>query len=348
MRRLAALTIVLLAVLAAGAYGVLAWADSRSAANMASGTRIAGVDVSGLTREEALARLERRVGAGVGRPAQVTVDGRTYTLTAQQAGIRVDLRGAVDRAFSAGRSDSMPMRGWRELTGGKVDHAETAPVTVDRAAIRSFVGGIHRDLARAPVDASLDIQLDRVSITPERLGRRLMGRDALVDRLAAAMVRRGPGSRVFTAKLATVAPRMTADSIFDAQPVAVTVSREGKTVRVFERGKLARTYRVAVGEPKYPTPTGQFSVQTMQKDPPWNVPHSEWAGDLAGKTIPGGDPKNPLVARWIGFDGSVGFHGTKSIDSLGRAASHGCVRMNPGDVTDLYERVRAGTPVLVA
>ncbi len=86
----------------------------------------------------------------------------------------------------------------------------------------------------------------------------------------------------------------------------------------------------------------------MQVDPPWNVPQSDWAGDLAGQTIPGGDPANPLVARWIGFNGSVGFHGTASIGSLGTAASHGCVRMAPADVIDLYDRVAVGTPVLVA
>jgi lipoprotein-anchoring transpeptidase ErfK/SrfK len=80
----------------------------------------------------------------------------------------------------------------------------------------------------------------------------------------------------------------------------------------------------------------------------WNVPDSDWAGDMAGKVIPGGDPQNPLVARWIGFNGSVGFHGTKSIDSLGRSASHGCVRMAPADVIDLYQRVEVGTPVVVA
>ena len=48
-----------------------------------------------------------------------------------------------------------------------------------------------------------------------------------------------------------------------------------------------------------------------------------------GETIPGGDPRNPLVARWIGFNGSVGFHGTASAGSLGTAASHGCIRMAP-------------------
>ena len=53
------------------------------------------------------------------------------------------------------------------------------------------------------------------------------------------------------------------------------------------------------------------------------------------------------MARWIGFSGSVGFHGTREAASLGHAASHGCVRMDPKDVIDLFDRVQVGTPVLV-
>ena len=109
-----------------------------------------------------------------------------------------------------------------------------------------------------------------------------------------------------------------------------------------------KTYTVAVGTAEYPTPTGEYVVQTKQVNPAWSVPKSEWAGSLAGQVIPGGDPRNPLVARWIGFNGSVGFHGTASSGSLGSAASHGCVRMAPADVIDLFKRVDVGTPILVA
>ena len=119
-------------------------------------------------------------------------------------------------------------------------------------------------------------------------------------------------------------------------------------MRVFDRGELTKSYTVAVGAPEFPTPPGEYTVQSKQVNPAWSVPQSAWAGDLAGKVIPGGAAGNPLVARWIGFNGSVGFHGTATISSLGGAASHGCVRMNPRDVIDLYERVEVGTPVLVA
>ena len=136
--------------------------------------------------------------------------------------------------------------------------------------------------------------------------------------------------RTLRAKTVEVPAKVNANTVWDAQPVAVTVSRDGKQARLFRRGKLVRTYTVAVGTSEFPTPTGRYVVQSMQKNPAWNVPQSEWAGELAGETIPGGDPRNPLVARWIGINGSVGFHGTASSGSLGTAASHGCIRMAPG------------------
>ena len=340
--------LILLPVAVLGlAFAAVALADSRASSKLASGTTVGGIAVGGLTEEQAIARLRARIGEPAMRRALVRVGDRSFTLSAEQAGVRLDLRRAVRRAHEAGRDGTIVERGWRELTGGKVDVRENAPIAVDRKAVRSFVGSIHAAVARKPVEASLDISLTSVGVTESRMGRRLAGRDDLVQRLSAAFAdpRR---KRQLQARTAEVRPTRTTDDVWDATPTVVTVAREGKTVRVFKRGKLDTTYRVAVGEPKYPTPTGQFTVQTMQKNPTWNVPDSEWAGDLAGKVIPGGDPRNPLIARWIGFNGAVGFHGTKSIDSLGRSASHGCVRMAPGDVIDLFKRVEVGTPVVVA
>jgi lipoprotein-anchoring transpeptidase ErfK/SrfK len=329
------------------AFAAVALADSRASSKLADGTRVAGVSVGGLTEEQAIARLADRIGTPAKRRAKVTVDGRTFTLDAHDAGVRLDLRSAVRRAHDAGRDGNLLERGWRELTGGKVDVDENAPIAVDKAAVRSFVGSIHAAVARKPRDAALSIELTDVAVTQDVPGRRLAGREDLVQRLTTALQdpRR---KRSLNAKIAEVPAKVTADQLWEKNPTVVTVSKDQKTVRVFNKGELDKTYRVAIGSAEYPTPNGQFVVQTMQKNPTWNVPQSEWAGDLAGKVIPGGDPRNPLVARWIGFNGSVGFHGTKSAGSIGTAASHGCVRMNPADVIDLYERVETGTPVLVA
>lgn len=347
MRRLLlplTLTLILVAGLAVAA---LAWADGQGSDKIADGVRVAGVDVGGLTQGQALSKLRDRIGKPVRQSATVQVGEARFTLTADEAHVNVRLGAAVEKAYQASREGGFFSRGWRELTGGGVNHDEPAPVSVDKKAVRSFVGRVHAAVARKPREAALSIQVDSVTVTKSREGRRLGGREDLVERIAKAMVN-PKADRSLRASTVPIKPKLTTEQVWDQTPVAVTVSRDSTTVRVFERGELVKTYKVAVGEPKYPTPTGQYTVQTMQKDPVWNVPQSEWAGDLAGKTIPGGDPRNPLIARWIGFNGSVGFHGTKSVGSLGRSASHGCVRMAPDDVKDLYERVQVGTPVLVA
>jgi lipoprotein-anchoring transpeptidase ErfK/SrfK len=347
VRRVLLTTSVVVLLVAGLAVGALAWADGREADRIADGVRVSGIHVGGLTRDAAMVKLRDRLATPLRRSATVRVRGRTFRLRARTARVRVSLGAAVQRAHEASSAGGFLERGWRRLTGGDVDLDVDAPVAVSRRAVRSFVGGVHAAVARRAVDASLSMSVDDVSVTPARSGRRLAGRDDLVDRLTSALV--DPhADRSLRARTVRVRPDVTAEEVMDANPTIVTVSRAATTVRVFRRGELSRSYRVAVGEPKYPTPVGRFSVQTKQVDPPWNVPNSDWAGDLAGQTIPGGDPRNPLVARWIGFNGSVGFHGTASIGSLGSSASHGCVRMSPGDVIDLYERVDVGTPVIVA
>ena len=63
--------------------------------------------------------------------------------------------------------------------------------------------------------------------------------------------------------------------------------------------------------------------------------------------IPGGVPENPLKSRWLGIYAGAGIHGTDAIDSLGRAASHGCIRMAVPDVEELYDEVPVQTPVYI-
>ena len=349
MTRIALITVALLIVLAGGSVGALAWADGSASEQLPPGAKVGGVDVGGLTREAAIERAQLRAGRLIARPAYVQLLGtdKRYTLTPSEAGVHVDVATAVRRAYVEGREGSFISRGWRKLTGAKLDQNVPVKAVVDQLAIRRFVERIAKEQARAPVDASLNLTLTSVSVTHSKPGRRLAARDALVARLTRRLTS-STDERTLRAKIVEVPAKLNAEKVLDANPVAVTVSRSETRVRVFRRGKLVRTYTVAVGSPEYPTPTGRFVVQTMQTNPSWNVPNSEWAGDLAGESIPGGDPRNPLVARWIGFAGPVGFHGTASAGSLGSAASHGCVRMSPPDVIDLFTRVNTGTPVLVA
>lgn len=328
-------------------FGALAWADASADGKLPARAKVAGVDVGGLTRDDALKRARARFGSLVTRPVTVELADREYKLSAKDAGVRADVESAIERAYAAGREGSFVTRGWRELSGEAVPTDEEVPVAVDRSAVNAFVARIQRKEKRDPVNASLNLSLTSVSVKESKPGRRLAARDALVARLIRRLTS-NTDDRAIGARTVEVRPKVDEEEIFDKQPSAVTVSRDQRRVRLFKRGSLVKTYTVAVGSQEYPSPTGHFSVQTKQVNPAWNVPSSSWAGSLAGQTIPGGAPNNPLVARWIGFAGSVGFHGTSSSGSLGTAASHGCVRMSPDDVIDLFKRVEIGTPVLVA
>ncbi|MGB3533010.1 MAG: L,D-transpeptidase [Microcoleaceae cyanobacterium] len=103
------------------------------------------------------------------------------------------------------------------------------------------------------------------------------------------------------------------------------------------------SYPVAIGKPGWETPTGTFEVTTMIENPAWQNP---WTGEVRP---PG--PDSALGLRWIGFwsDGKdvIGFHGTPTVNSIGKAASHGCVRMRNEDVVALFEQVDMGMTVVV-
>ncbi len=109
-------------------------------------------------------------------------------------------------------------------------------------------------------------------------------------------------------------------------------------------------YPVAIGRPKYPTPTGHFQVNEMVRNPDFlafDFEHPE--GHDRGHVPPG--PNNPLGLRWIGFASAhgwqVGFHGTAKTSVLGQAVSHGCVRMSNADVVEVFNHVKVGTVVVV-
>ncbi|MBN4001645.1 L,D-transpeptidase [Nostoc sp. LPT] len=114
---------------------------------------------------------------------------------------------------------------------------------------------------------------------------------------------------------------------------------------VYRGDILQASYPVAVGKLKWETPTGKFKVINMVENPAWENPFVPNRG-----VVPPG-LENPLGERWIGFwtDGKnqIGFHGTYKRDSVGKAASHGCVRMYNEDVRKLYEIVKIGTSIRV-
>jgi lipoprotein-anchoring transpeptidase ErfK/SrfK len=186
----------------------------------------------------------------------------------------------------------------------------------------------------------------RVRVTHSKRGRD-MDAAALARRIGAALddPRR---TRVLRPPLIRVRPNVTANELRRSGATVITIHQATFTLRLFKDLRVARRYRVAVGQPGYPTPRGRFSITSKQVNPTWSVPNSPWAGELAGTTVVGGSAANPLKARWMGITNGIGIHGTGEAGSIGTRASHGCIRMHVRDVIALYKRVPIGTPVLIA
>jgi lipoprotein-anchoring transpeptidase ErfK/SrfK len=137
--------------------------------------------------------------------------------------------------------------------------------------------------------------------------------------------------------VALVAARAMAQAQ-QAQPVErrLVISIFDRKLAVVENGSVVKVYPVAVGADVTPSPTGSFKLATRVTNPTYYH---------AGKVIPAG-AQNPLGSRWMGLDRKgYGIHGTNQPKSIGKAASHGCIRMARADVQELFNRVRVGDVV---
>ena len=125
--------------------------------------------------------------------------------------------------------------------------------------------------------------------------------------------------------------------------VNLLVKLNEKRVYVYKGDKILAKYPIAIGKKGWETPTGEWQVLEKIKNPSWT---SFKTGKVVSRRV-----ENILGARWIGFwyDGQdvIGFHGTSNLKSIGKAASHGCVRMYNRDVKALYTMVKIGTNVKV-
>ncbi|MFN9173316.1 MAG: L,D-transpeptidase family protein [Synechocystis sp.] len=159
-----------------------------------------------------------------------------------------------------------------------------------------------------------------------------------------------PATPVVTPATPVTAPKTapkTAAPSATSKPLAtrVVLVLGEKKVYAYQNDKILASFPVAIGKKGWETPKGNFQVLQMVENPVWENP---WNGKKIPASLDG-----PLGVRWIGFwtDGknTIGFHGTpkKHEHFLGKAVSHGCVRMRNPDVIALYNMVQTGIPVSV-
>ena len=116
----------------------------------------------------------------------------------------------------------------------------------------------------------------------------------------------------------------------------VLISIPHRQLVVLESGEIVARFPIAVGASANPSPSGQFVVANRLENPTYYHP---------GVVIPPG-PENPIGPRWIGLDKKgFGIHGTNVPSSIGKAASHGCIRLRNLDIEKLFTLVAVGDTV---
>lgn len=339
--QIAAMVAVLVVVLVAvGAYAY----DSSQKGKIADGVTIAGVDVGGLDAEEADAAVRHHLLAPLHHSLKVSFDGDTWALPRAQLKVRADIDSAVERALQESQEGGLPTWLVRFVTGGEVDKPVSAQLSYSKAAINRFVRHVAEEVNREPQNATVSPNSDSLEVVAGKNGRKL--RDVLLTRELEHAVLNADVLHTVTAVVHETKPEVTTKDVASKYPSYLTLDRGTFTLRLWEDLKLAKTYTVAVGQEGLETPEGLYAIQEKVENPSWHVPDSAWAGDLAGQVIPPG-PADPIKARWMGIFEGAGIHGTEETESLGSAASHGCVRMSITDVEELYDLVEVGTPIYI-
>ncbi|WP_059170555.1 L,D-transpeptidase family protein [Bacillus sp. FJAT-27445] len=109
-----------------------------------------------------------------------------------------------------------------------------------------------------------------------------------------------------------------------AIPYGIEVSVKKRTLALFKSGKFVKIYPIAVGKMLTSTPTGEYVI--VNREP---------------------NPGGPFGVMWLSLSkAGYGIHGTNRPSSIGKAVSHGCIRMYNKDVLELASIVPNGTRVI--
>jgi lipoprotein-anchoring transpeptidase ErfK/SrfK len=283
------------------------------------GVRVGGLRVGGMAAEEA----RTAISWSYNRPLRFTFYGKRWRVRPAVVGATID----VDRTL-------------REALDAKPAQHLAPGVDVDESRVATYVRRLDQHLAVPAEDATATLAGNGTPVIQAAKAGIQVRKATTQRRITAALM--VAGWRPVLRPAAHTVP--ATDTRANFGPVVV-IHRGANRMVVYGGSSVWRTFRVATGQPIYPTPLGNWHVVDMQRNPWWRPPDSAWAKGL--KPIPPG-PGNPLGTRWMGLDAAgVGMHGTPDAASIGYSASHGCIRMFVPDAEWLFNQVRIGTPVFI-
>lgn len=313
--------------------------DMAYASRVFRGVSVLGVDIGGLSREDALEKLVSEIDLGRLEEELTLKFGQdTWRLHPEQIEFRVDLDATVEKGISLSREVVFLERWLKRATFSGLKRDIGLVVRYDERKLEAFLTALKSSIDREPVDARIGLDGKKLLYMRSREGRRLDEEEAY-QRILAAL---SSTDRVVELPIEVTPPRVRDDQVGKV----IVVDKSRYTLTLYHNMEVVKRYPVAVGMPSWPTPTGEFKIVSKQKNPAWINPGSSWAANMP-KYIPPG-PGNPLGTRALALNASgVLIHGTSNIWSIGTPASHGCIRMYMRDVEDLFERVEVGTPVII-
>ena len=287
-----------------------------------AGSLVAGVDISGMDAATALVT----VNAAFAQQIVITIDTRVFKVRSSQLGAVYDTQTAVTDAVARTAAGNTPVTPTYSETKLKDQVKRILRLSSDKGSVSAWV-----------VKAKPMIKPGKAGSAPN-------------GKLVESQIRAAIGQPLLRAQqeaipLVAINPSATLEQL----GYVIAVSKGERLVRLYApvagKSKAVLKFKVAVGAPSFPTPSGKFTIVNMQKDPWWYPPASDWAKD--SEPVPPG-PSNPLGTRWMGLDRQdIGLHGTPDSSSLGGYASHGCIRMFIPSAEKLYSLVDVGTPVVI-
>ena len=145
-------------------------------------------------------------------------------------------------------------------------------------------------------------------------------------------------------------PGSLQDPAAAAGPVSVKVDTKTNMLAVYHGDAIVAAYPVTIGSAQTASPIGEWKVRGVAKMPTYRYDEKMLkAGERSNnfKMLPPG-PNSPVGIIWIALNKKgIGLHGTEDPDSIGRSASHGCVRLANWDIIRLAGKVKGGVPVSI-
>jgi lipoprotein-anchoring transpeptidase ErfK/SrfK len=329
-------------ILGAGAATAAVRMDASERKVVLRGVTVGGVALDGMEFKQARQRLLDRFDKPLDTKIAIEVGGASHgSVTPRELGVSTNVEEVYERAVALHGKLPMWKRIWYRITGMSIGHDLVVKTAFDEDKTKAFVATLSKSVNRPPKDASVSLVAGSPKIASEVPG------VALDEKAALKVIKETLSSRERTARLETSSVPAQIERN-DIKNVLVVKVGENKLFH-YSGEQLVKTYDVATGLPKYPTPKGQFKIVNKRFRPTWVNPAKapgKWGEKLPARIPPG--PDNPLGTRAMDLNArGIRIHGTSSVGSIGFNASHGCIRMRMSDVEELFSLIDVGTPVII-